>query len=518
MYIAANNQLIDGDMAKTPSNRLFVLVKSLSSSEKRYFRVYAQEDKDSKYMQLFDAIDKQDTFDDYALCEQVYGNAAPESRKYSELKSYLYENVLRGLQLYEEKRSVDFQIKSLLQRVRVLYRRSLFEDCYYLLEKAAKLARAYEFFEPLLEILDWDKRIAYARSDIDYLNSKIDQLAAEEEACLRRIANYKAYQQLFLHVLVQVRKSGLPTELQNALETNPLLQSPEAAHSYRARVLYYRVRSIVSYSLQQNELFYEMSLQLIQLMEEKPDMLREDVSEYISALSNFAVGCGRLGRYEEVRSCLDKLYRVKPATLDDELKIHRQYYAIYFRLCIESGAFEEGLQLLTQHLREVERLNKDLFERSSFYFQYFYIYFGTGRYEQALEYLNHWLNLPKTVERQELQSLARILNLVIHYEMDNTLLLDSLLRSTYRFLNKRRKLLKFEKRLIYYLRQITREYGRRGHKVIFGSLREELVDLAKLKSERAMLQLFDFDAWLRSKVEQRPFADIVKEKFEGVFD
>lgn len=500
-------------MTKTPSSRLFVLIKSMSSSEKRYFKIVSQEDSHSKYNKLFDAINRQKMFNDDALYRKVYGKDPADSRKYSELKAYLYDAILRALQQYEEQYSVDFQVKVLLQQVRVLYRRSLFDDCYYLLNRATRLARRYELFEPLLEILDWDKRIAYARADIDYFNEHLARIAAEEAHCLDLIANYKAYQQLFFQVLVQVRKNALTPNTGSALNDHPLLLSPEAAKSYRARVLYYRARSIVSYSLQQNDLFYTLSQELLALMEDRPTLLKEDVSEYISALSNFAVGCGRLGRYDEVRACLHKLYHVKPVTLDDELKIHRQYYAIYFRLCIESGAFDEGLRLLRQHLNEVERLDKDLFERSSFYFQYFYIYFGAQQYPQALEYLNHWLNLPKTVEREELQSLARILNLVIHYEMDNTLLLDSLLRSTYRFLNKRRKLLKFERRLIHYLRLITREYGRSSHRSLFESLKLELAELALQKTERAMLQLFDFDAWLTSKIEQRPFALIVREKF-----
>ena len=46
-------------MPKTPSTKLFNLVKSLSGSEKRYFKIFVgkQGHKGNKYLLLFDAID-----------------------------------------------------------------------------------------------------------------------------------------------------------------------------------------------------------------------------------------------------------------------------------------------------------------------------------------------------------------------------------------------------------------------------------------------------------------------------
>ena len=49
-------------MPKTPSNKLFNLINSLSGSEKRYFKLFVnknQTGKDNKYILLFDAVDAQ---------------------------------------------------------------------------------------------------------------------------------------------------------------------------------------------------------------------------------------------------------------------------------------------------------------------------------------------------------------------------------------------------------------------------------------------------------------------------
>ena len=57
------------NMPKTPSIKLFHLIKSLTGSEKRYFKLFVKDTggKTSKYIQLFEAIEKQETFDDEAL-------------------------------------------------------------------------------------------------------------------------------------------------------------------------------------------------------------------------------------------------------------------------------------------------------------------------------------------------------------------------------------------------------------------------------------------------------------------
>ena len=145
--------------------------------------------------------------------------------------------------------------------------------------------------------------------------------------------------------------------------------------------------------------------------------------------------------------------QIKAKTIDDEFRIFKHYNTLNFRLCITTGEFEEGHRALEQHLKDVKKFGSHADERGAFYFQYFYIYFGMGDYEKALIYLNQWLSLPRSVEREDLQSLARILNLIIHYEMDNAILLEYLFRSTYRFLKKRNRAFEFERSVLTFIQK-----------------------------------------------------------------
>lgn len=504
---------------KTPSSRLYDLIKSLTSAERRYFKLFIsnKDGSSSKYVRLFDAILASSNFDDEQLQRVVYGSDKVESRKYSELKAYLYDLIIKSLQSYDEGSSVDYRLKNQLLGVRTLFKRSYFDDCKVLLAKVKKTAAEYEAFNVLVEVLDWEKRIAYAQTDIGFLDREMKRIMNEERGYLDKLANISAYRNIFFNVLVSIRKDASRNKPQReeftAILQNPLMQDEKAAHSFIAKVLFYRILSINYLSISDIKSFYATSNSLIKLLEQNKRMLEEDVSEYISALNNHVISCGRLGKVDEVRQTLEKLNKIKPITADDELKIHRQYFMIKFRLCISTGAFDEGLRELKRHLKLVEKFDRQLFVKANFYLQYFCIYFGTGNYEEALNSLNDWLKMSESVERKDLQSLARILNLIIHYELGNTMLLDSLLRSTYRYLNKANRLSEFERKVMNFIKEVGKPHSRKETQQILETLKKDFEELSKQPSY-GVFDMFDIIAWLESKINGRPYAEVVRERFK----
>ncbi|RMG81065.1 MAG: hypothetical protein D6714_13595 [Bacteroidetes bacterium] len=510
-------------MPKTPSAKLFDLIKSLSGSEKRYFKIFANTRagrQPNKYIQLFDAIDQQEVFDDADLKAQIYGNTAVESRKYSELKAYLYELILKSLQSFDEKTSVDFRLKNLLQNVRVLFKRSHFEDCKSLLKKAKALALRYEQFNAVLEVLNWEKVLASAETDISFLDRELPRINEEEEWCLQRLQNISEYRNIFFKLLLHIRKDvSRRKEQLDQLKTiidHPLLENYEQARSHTAQVLFYRIFSVYYFSISDSVRFYETSKTLIHLLESKAYILREDVSEYISVLNNHVVSCGRMGKIRELEETLEKFLKIKPVTLDDELKIIRQYYMGKFRLCINSGNFIEGHKALVQFKEKTRKFDQSFFQSNTFYLQHFTIYFGIGDYTNALHTLNEWLGIPKNVERKDLQSLSRILNLIIHYELGNQMLLESLLRSTHRFLSKEKRLFEFEKKFLSALRDALKPRPKKEVKKIFETLKKDFEDSSAFIPE--IFGMFDMVAWLESKIREKPFAEIVRSRFQNWLD
>lgn len=113
--------------------------------------------------------------------------------------------------------------------------------------------------------------------------------------------------------------------------------------------------------------------------------------------------------------------------------------------------------------------------------------------------------------REDLMCFARILNLVAHYEAGMDYHLETLLRSTYKFLIKMDDLHEVQKEMIKFLRNLGEIFP--GElKNEFKKLRNRLEVYEDDPYERRAFLYLDILSWLDSRIENRPVADIIKEK------
>lgn len=503
-------------MAKTPSKKLYDLIHSLSSQEKRYLKIIAKNkgELNNKYIRLFELIEQSEIFDEDTYRRTLYPNLPLNSKKYSELKSYLFQFVLRCLRDFDESHSIDSTIKNGLLNVRVLFNRSKFKYAFIEINKLLKLTYRYEKFKWTLDLLEWKKRIAYVSSDISFFDKNLETIQAEEKEVMGQLYNYKTYEQLFYQLYLFLRKkpSHKKDELKDFI-ADEVLKAPAHALSFRGLVYYYRIWSIYYFSIGAFQQFAYENEKLIRHIESRLYFFKEDISHYIASLSNHCVAGFLVEDYALLNTSLEKLQNLKPITLDDRIRINRQYYSSKFKLCILSGDFDEGLQIFSTFDRIIPEEHRHIFSNSSFLFQYFYLFFGVGDYEKALDYLNKWINMPRHAERQDMQAVARILLLLIHFEMGNTLLLTSMIRSSKRYLNLKQRSAVLEGLFLPAMREVLKVPVGKEQEEIFQKL---LADIRQLpQGANPLFDIFDFEAWVESQVSEQCFADIIRKKFEN---
>ncbi|MDO8365460.1 MAG: hypothetical protein Q7T20_01600 [Saprospiraceae bacterium] len=507
-------------MSKTPSDKLHSLVRSLSPAEKRYFRIFmkGKPGVDNKYTQLFESMAADERFEEAKWRTLIYKGQDTGSKKYAELKAYLYELVLKCLLNYDESHTVHHRLNQLLQSVVALFKRGHYTDCRELLTKARKLARQYESFVHQIEIVRWEKQLAYTRMDIDFLHKNLERLQDEESRAMEQLSNASQYRRAFFQAYATIKKDPMQRGADRVARLRELVEqaafaSPDAAVSHTARVLYYRTLSLYYHTALEQEKFYETGKTLLALQESQPHFLRENLSDYIAALSNQILACGLLRKYEEVRECLEKIGDLQAITEDDRRKIHRQYFSGFFALCTYTGEFEAAQREMDRCLREAERFDPHEYETGSFYLQFVPISIGCGDFSTALDHLNHWLAQRRSVGREDLQSLARILSLILHFELGNFLLLDSQLRTAARFLKRKNRLHELERRFMHGIFEAIKLPDAKGQREVFAKVKNDLQPKAEEPETRALLQTFDLLAWLDSKARGQRFATVVHEKY-----
>ena len=146
-------------MSNRFSDILFQLVHSLEKSEKRHFKLYIKRSsakQDLKIIQLFDALDKLQEYDEKLLLRKMPGISKTQL---ANLKNHLYKQVLASLRLLKTTDNIDLQLSEHLDNARILYNKGLKIHSLRILERAKELARANQKFNTLVQLLSLEKKI-----------------------------------------------------------------------------------------------------------------------------------------------------------------------------------------------------------------------------------------------------------------------------------------------------------------------------------------------------------------------
>ena len=113
-------------MSNRFTDTLYQLIHSLEKSEKRNFKLYIKRNsskEDLKIVQLFDALDKLNEYDEKLLLKRLQGIEKPQL---SNLKIHLYKQILASLRLLKTAENIDLQLNEQLDYARILYNKGLY--------------------------------------------------------------------------------------------------------------------------------------------------------------------------------------------------------------------------------------------------------------------------------------------------------------------------------------------------------------------------------------------------------
>ena len=126
-----------------PSTELHDLIKSLTKSEKRFFKLHSSlQAGDKNYLRIFDSIDKQKVYDEEAIKKQ-FANERFIKHLPSE-KNHLYKLILKALRSYHAESSISGTLKQEIKNIEILYQKALYVECNKLLHRAKRIARDNE--------------------------------------------------------------------------------------------------------------------------------------------------------------------------------------------------------------------------------------------------------------------------------------------------------------------------------------------------------------------------------------
>ena len=183
------------------------------------------------------------------------------------------------------------------------------------------------------------------------------------------------------------------------------------------------------------------------------------------------------------------------------------------------GDFTEGTKLIPDIAKELELYeNKlDTHNTTLFYYKFACMYFGDENYNKTIFWLNKIINAKDINIRSDIHGFARILNLISHWELNNSDLVDYYILSTFRFLKKKKDFHLYQKFILDFLRKLNNSTPDNITDA-FQNLYDNLKPLQSNPYEKRAFVYFDILSWLESKLKGISNQQIIREKAKRKMD
>jgi tetratricopeptide (TPR) repeat protein len=495
-----------------PSNELFDLIKSLSKSEKRFFKLQsALQSGDKNYVRLFDCIDKMDEYDEEEIKKTFKGEKF--IKHLPSEKNHLYKLILKALRSYYGDTSVSSILKQEIKNIESLYNKALFDECNKFLVRAKKLAIKYEKFYYLFELINWEKTLLEEAFEDGQFTKDLDTLIREELDVIEKLRNLAAYHVLYSKINYVFRSGGFARTEENRaivdeIVNHPLIKGKNTALSRRAATICYYTQGFCNMANGDYETAILKFNRVLEILNEHTHLKADLSKRYVRALSN-KINCHIwTGQYDDAKKFIVDLRALEGQEgfthADAELSIFKNATLAELEIMRNQQKYDQGVALVEASIPALAKFEGKLHKEQelNFFYQFAYMFFCAKQFNKALFWLNKVLNDNETTLRQDIYSYARLFNLAVHYELGNYDLLEYTLKSTMRYLQKRERDYPIEKTIIESFKKVIRQQSAAERRKNFENFHQEVLKATSTPDGEVLLKYFDFTTWTKNKMDQ----------------
>ncbi|MEO1255051.1 MAG: hypothetical protein AAFY41_09225, partial [Bacteroidota bacterium] len=501
------------------SYQIYQLIKRLTKAEKRHFKLYVKRnsaEKEPIIVKLFNAFDKQNELDEEKISKAF---SHLKSNTFSNHRANLYEQLLSSIRLLHND-DPSIRIKELISYADVLHSKGLYQQSLIQLNRAKQLANKNKKDILKLEIIELEKKIE-TRYVTGSTPDRAGELTEESRQLRHQFYFNGSWSDLALQLYDYHLKFGPVKREEQQKEVSSFFKekAPKNEGSLGSDTIYYYQSLVWYYHIIQNfPLCYKYAKHWCELFERDTIMVEEEPEMYIRGFHNVLSSlffCDDVVRFRKELSSLETFVYSKEESFNENQLIQAFTYLETGKLNLFflEGKFTEGAaycnvfeEKLTQYESHIDTHRKLVFQ-----YKMASLKFGSGDYHGSLKNLNSIINNPVSTLKEDIQSYARFLSLIVHYELGNDDLIYFQIKSTYRFMLKLKDFQKVHAAIFKFLRKSI-YVDRKSLIPYFEELREELIQVIEDKYERRPMLYLDIISWLESKIYDRPVEEIIRTK------
>lgn len=498
---------------------IFNLIQSLSKGEKRTFSLSATKyttKKNNSVLQLYQIFESAQNNENVHLDKEI-----PKMGKtpLSVLKNKLVNQILQTLRISSSySRHPLFFINEKQEFASILYHRGLFEEAATYSRQSMNLAAKFEYFERMLASIDQLEQIYFRNPSNKSSKVHIDELYEKRKVILTKLENLWEYKRLVqkmyaIYLNYQVPQNEMEQDEYEQCFNNPLLQSIDNCLSLKAKMRFYTLK-VFQYNMENKvEQAYLCAQEQLKFIEEEYPCHQYEPDKYLFVLNNLILISINLQKFDESLKWLE--------ILEDCDKKFRNYNTYYKRqifetkysslldYAIETGNYEIGLSYTKQIEKGIKKfesmgLSKDRIIR--FHFGLALLNYYQKKYTTAQNLILNVLNEEQQVSAAlTVGVIARILDLILNYELGYLKYLDKRANNAKSFLIRHKRFGKAEEVFFKYFIKLVKANNTEKKYAIISEMEEALMNFDTVGIQSDFCTYLKIDEWIAKVKEENKF-------------
>lgn len=513
-------------MTRDQKDNLFLLVKSLTKSEKRQFKLYVGRldvNADSKFLSVFNVLDKMSVYDEAAILKTTN----VKKQQLANVKAHLYKQILISLKLNPSHQNVRSQIREQLDFASILYHKGLYKQSLKILDKAKEIAVINEEKNLAYEIVELEKVIE-SQYITRSISTRADELTTQAKALSEANVITSKLSNLSLQLYSIFLRTGYVRSEEESKWISDYFEDKLPKYDiqklgFREKLWLYKAHLWYSFLMQDFLNCYKYALKWVNLFYDNPNMIQLNPVFFLKG-NNYLLEAlfflKNRTKFEEFLNKFETIVANKTFPKDENVESLAFLYINLNKINIHfiDGSFEEGLSLIPKiESNLIQYKNRiDEHHEMTFYYKFASLHFGAGNNKKAIMYLDKIISNKTLTIREDLLCFSRVLNLVAHYEAGLDFHLETLLKSTYTFLIKMNDLHEVQKEMIKFIRGLQDIYPQ-DLKKAFIELHKKLKVYEDHPFEGRAFLYLDVISWLESKIYNKPVNQVIREKYLAEF-
>jgi hypothetical protein len=508
---------------KTVSDDLFRLIKSMNKSEKGYFKKYAAKNEagsKQNYIHLFDAVDAMTDYDEELLKKKLKNESFV--KQLPVYKVYLFNLILRSLAPNSVLADAGTKMKEYIENSKILSSKALYREALKQLKKAKELARKFSNYLVLLDALIAERNIISVMPDKN-ISEMRKQIYDEELDTVRKLSKNFEYSWLSDQMVICVEQKGDFTVAERSIEMDKLMQVPllkEEENAEDLNMKFYLLHTKLFYYLGRNDLLNVKGLleKEIELLEANRHFIDDNPRNYSSALINYLMFSQITGFRKDVLISLTKLNALRRKLKNKvplSLQLQISFHAANSEMLVykNSADTRRGRNLVKRLETDLPKYGNEIPPqlKISLLSNIASFLVMDGNYEAALKFNNILLDEAGLNFKSDVYLFGRLLNLVIHYGLENYDLLEYNVENTYKFFREKNALKKAESIIFANFKRLLKS-EQYEHKDLFKELLFNLKKLPMDNNTQNLFAMLNFAVWAEAEAEGVTMAEIIKQQ------